>query len=164
MAGKVSDSWDALVQAAPGPFADIDVMWFANRLSLDNIGMTGFSYDFGLSYDPSSAAALHPVAEALDHLTNSSSSFSAFVMKALVWQFPQILRMPSEKGNFIRKNKQALGDIASTVWQQALAAGEDGDDETLLSRLIQENRNMNPRERMEEHEIRDQIATIISAG
>ncbi|KAH7104721.1 cytochrome P450 [Auriculariales sp. MPI-PUGE-AT-0066] len=161
MATIVADKWDAQIQAAPGDSADIDVQFWANRLSLDNIGSIGFSIDFGSLENEK----LHPVAEALDHLTNSSTSFAAFAMKALVWQFPQILRMPSEKGNYIRSNKKALGDIASNVWNSASAANEDEQDgSTLLSRLIQENHNKDPRERLEESEIRDQIATLISAG
>lgn len=94
MASKVSDNWDAQIQAAPGDWKDIDVMFWANRLSLDTIGtclnmppthnanrtlpgLIGFSYDF----QSCAGEALHPVAEALERLTNSSSSFSAFVMK-----------------------------------------------------------------------------------
>lgn len=161
MATKVADKWDEQIQAAPNNWVDIDVMFWANRLSLDVIGLIGFSYDFQSCL----GEKLHPVAEALERLTNSSASFSAFVMKALVWQFPSILRMPSEKGKYIVRNREALGDIASTVWQQATEAGDDGSaDNTLLSRLIKENRNKNPAERMDENEIRDQIRTLISAG
>ncbi|KAK0448200.1 hypothetical protein EV421DRAFT_117164 [Armillaria borealis] len=45
-AHKTSSAWDAILEASDGT-STIDVQNWMNRISMDNIGITGFFHDFG---------------------------------------------------------------------------------------------------------------------
>lgn len=91
---------------------------FSYSVSLDTIGLAAFAYDFNcLSGRP------HPLAEALDGLTNNENKRSSFYMRALFWIFPSILSI-GKKGQMIRKTKTELGQIASDMWNDAKVAGD----------------------------------------
>jgi hypothetical protein len=63
--------------------------------SLDSIGLAGFSYDFN-----SISGSNSPLVVALEALTNVSHTFSSFVMKALFFTFPSILKSTSTQTSF----------------------------------------------------------------
>lgn len=96
-------------------FIEEDFQWWTNRLrfvyfnnpwsalkisfSLDAIGLAGFSYDFrSLSGDS------NPLAVTLEALTNTSENFVSFVMKALLFSFPMILK---SEDHFLPKETRA---------------------------------------------------------
>jgi cytochrome P450 len=145
-------------------------------VSLDTIGRAAFSYDFNcLSGDP------HPLADALDGLTNNENSLASFYMRALFWIFPSILSI-GKKGEMIRKAQKELGEIALRMWKDAKVAG-DRNGTALMSLMCEWNsRLLTKAERFclflihavkahadsgqqmsEEHAV-DQMRTIISAG
>jgi len=85
---------------------------------LDTVSRAAFSYDFNcLSGEP------HPLAEALDGLTNNENKLSSFYMRALFWLFPSILTI-GKKGEMIRRTKHELGEIALKMWKDAKIAGD----------------------------------------
>lgn len=105
--------------------------------SLDNIGLAGFSYNFN-----SISGDSNPLAVSLEALTNSAENFTSFVMKALFFTFPSILKsmstafcpplfweanlflVPSEKGKLIRNTRQKFGEVAINMWNEAKAGGK----------------------------------------
>lgn len=101
MVGRLVDKFND----STSNFIEEDLQWWANRFryaslqsisyslprtflhSLDAIGLAGFSYDFcSLSGDSNSLAV------SLEALTNTANNFSSFVMKALFFSFPVILK------------------------------------------------------------------------
>jgi hypothetical protein len=105
---------------------------FDGPVSLDTIGRAAFSYDFNyLSGEP------HPLADALDGLTNNENSPASFYMRALFWIFPAILSI-GKKGEMIRKTRKELGEIALCMWKDAKVAG-DPNGKTLMSLMRELN-------------------------
>ncbi|KAF8477612.1 hypothetical protein JB92DRAFT_2838109 [Gautieria morchelliformis] len=76
LVSKMADTLSSRIDDAQGEAIEEDVQWWANRFS--------------------------SLVAALEALTNTSHNFSSFVMKALFLTFPSILKIPSEKGKYIR--------------------------------------------------------------
>ncbi|KAK0455626.1 cytochrome P450 [Desarmillaria tabescens] len=86
-AHKTSSAWDAILEASDGT-SIIDVQKWMNRISMDSIGIAGFSHDFG---------AIDGKPQIFDDLDLSSgTAFFAFMIIAST-MFPAILRLPSKK-------------------------------------------------------------------
>ncbi|KAF8477865.1 cytochrome P450 [Gautieria morchelliformis] len=157
LASKMADTLSSRIDDAQGEAIEEDVQWWANRFSLDSIGLAGFSYDFkSISGSDSSLVA------ALESLTNASHNFSSFVMKALVFTFPSILKIPSEKGKYIRNTREELGKVATQMWNEAKAANAD-DGKTLMSLMMRADREAGTNG-MSPDEIPAQLRTLVQAG
>ena len=120
---------------------------------LDTIGRSAFSYDFN-----SLSGKSHPLAEALDGLTNNENKMSSFYMRALFWIFPSILSI-GKKGEMIRRTKRELGEIASNMWTDAKVAG-DSEGRTLMALMC---KNGSFRFSSDVHHIRSESRSSIRA-
>ncbi|KAF8588472.1 cytochrome P450 [Ramaria rubella] len=157
LASKMADTLSSRIDNASTESIEEDVQWWANRFSLDSIGLAGFSYDFN-----SISGDSNPLAAALEALTNSADNFSSFVMKALFFTFPSILKIPSEKGKYIHNTREELGHVATRMWNEAKAGGND-EGKTLMSFMIKAD-NMAGTDAMSKEEIPAQLRTLVQAG
>jgi hypothetical protein len=100
--------------------------------------LAGFSYDFQ-TLDPSKEE--HPLARTLDGLTDSSGihSFSAFLVRAFLWTFPAILRIPSGRQKALSKSRRMLGKITDQLWTERKNAGQIDQDagKSIMELLLQ---------------------------
>lgn len=135
-------------------FIDEDLQWWTNRLSLDAIGLAGFSYNF-----QSLSGNTNPLAVSLEALTNTSDNFVSFVMKALLFSFPAILKIPSQKGRYIAQTCSELGKVAIDMWNQAKNS-EKTLNRTLMSMMMQAE----GAENITSEEIAAQLRTLVQAG
>jgi cytochrome P450 len=157
---KAVERWNELIDKSPNDTAEIDVQYWTNRISLDSIGLAGFSFDFGAL-----GGLDHPLAQCLDRLTDSSAgSFTSFVVRAVLFTFPVILRMPIKRIQLLKAARGHLAGITSKVWKDALASGERGETgKTILELLVRADLARDG-ENMGEDEISAQIMTLIFAG
>ena len=91
---------------------------FAFRL--DAVCGAVFGYDFDCLSGRDDALSL-----SLDELTNNEHRASSFYMRALFWIFPSILKT-GRKGDIIQQTKKLLGEVATTMWQDAKDGGDRG--------------------------------------
>ncbi|KAF8515319.1 cytochrome P450 [Hysterangium stoloniferum] len=160
---KTASAWTGLIDATSDNGAIIDVQRWANHISLDTIGLAGFSYDFKTL---DSSQPQHPLARTLDGLTDSGGthSFSAFLVRALLWAFPAILRIPSDRQKALAKSRQTLGTITDRVWTERKNAGQDGQDagNSILELLLRAEKKGNSN--LSKEEIAAEMMTLIFAG
>ncbi|KIJ45086.1 hypothetical protein M422DRAFT_29936 [Sphaerobolus stellatus SS14] len=157
LSSKMTDAWSARLDSTSSDAIIEDIQWWTNRLSLDNIGLAGFSYSFD---SLSSSSEANPLAIALEALTNSADNFSSFVMKALFYTFPWILSIPSEKSKHINNTREELGKVATRMWNQAKEEGADTGRKTLMDSMIKAD----GADEMTQEQIAAQLRTLVQAG
>ncbi|KAK0455641.1 cytochrome P450 [Desarmillaria tabescens] len=124
-AHKTSSAWDAILEASDGT-SIIDVQKWTNRISMDSIGIAGFSHDFG---------AIDGKPQIFDDLDLSSgATFFAFMIIAST-MFPAILRLPSKKKGALSAMNRVLSDIADQLLAKANEPGND-EDKSVISLLL----------------------------
>lgn len=153
-AHKIADTFSSNLDNSVNDSIEEDAQWWTNRWSLDNIGLAGFSYDFN-----SLSGNSNPLALALEALTNTADNFSSFVMKALFYTFPGILKIPSEKAKHIHNTREQLGTVATDMWNQAKAAG-NVEGKTLMSMMMKAD----GADDLTQEQIAAQLRTLVQAG
>ncbi|KZV79535.1 cytochrome P450 [Exidia glandulosa HHB12029] len=162
-ATKAAARWNDLIDKAPRDSVEIDVQFWANRMSLDSIGLAGFSYDFATL----TSAAVAPLAAALDALTDSSgfkTSLSAYAVHAFMMSIPAILKVPSKRGDKMRETRRMLGEITGSMWREVRDAGDDAESgKTILDTLIRAD-HVSDAHHLTEEQICAEMMTLIFAG
>ncbi|THU91655.1 cytochrome P450 [Dendrothele bispora CBS 962.96] len=152
---KLAAQWGKQIDESTSNQAEIEVTNWAGRFALDTVGRAAFSYDFNcLSGEP------HPLADALDGLTNNENKLSSFYMRALFWLFPSILSI-GKKGEMIRRSKHELGEIAVKMWKDAKIAG-DMSEKNLMAMMLKADASGLTFQ--DEAHLVAQMRTVISAG
>ncbi|GJJ13959.1 hypothetical protein Clacol_008216 [Clathrus columnatus] len=154
LASKMVDGLMDRATESTFPFIEEDLQWWTNRLSLDAIGLAGFSYDFH-----SLSGNSNPLAMSLEALTNTADNFGSFVMKALLFSFPSILKIPSQKGRYISQTRAELGKVALDMWTCAKDSNETI-NRTLMSMMMEAE----GAEIISNEEIAAQLCTLVQAG
>ncbi|EJD46995.1 cytochrome P450 [Auricularia subglabra TFB-10046 SS5] len=162
-ANKAAGRWAELIDQSPKEHAEIDIQFWANRMSLDSIGLAGFSYDF----ETLTSKALAPLAAALDALTDSSgfvTSFSAYAVHAFMMTVPAVLRIPGKRTDKMRATRDMLGEITGSMWRDAEKAGDGAGGKTILDILMRADRARDVEHHMSEEQIAAEMMTLIFAG
>ncbi|KAF9224554.1 cytochrome P450 [Gyrodon lividus] len=154
---KAKGAWDALIEAAGNDSAIIEVQsWYVNsykyasytqshlrdnirmnHISLDTIGIAGFSHDFG-SLDGRPAS----VTEVFDAFGKSSAASAVNVVFLLLSQvFPFLIRLPTSRSKLISRLNTSMGEISSVLLdrtrkEKELGIGEDKRDNSIIGLLI----------------------------
>ncbi|KAK0205805.1 cytochrome P450 [Desarmillaria ectypa] len=124
-AHKTSSAWDALLETSDGA-STIDVQNWMNRISMDSIGIAGFSHDFG---------AIDGKPQIFDDLDMSSgAAFFAFMIIAST-MFPAILRLPSKKKEVLSTMNRVFSDIADQLLAKAKEHGNE-EDKSVMGLLL----------------------------
>ncbi|GJJ08503.1 hypothetical protein Clacol_002721 [Clathrus columnatus] len=160
---KVVRAWNTLFEQSSSDSLTIDVQRWANHISLDTIGLAGFSYDFG-TLDPNRPQ--HPLARTLDGFTDSSGthSFSAFLVHSLIWAFPAILRIPSNRQKALSKSRNMLAEITNKVWAERKAlSNPQGSGKSILELLLKAEKPGSA-SNLTKEQIAAEMMTLIFAG
>ncbi|SJL01026.1 uncharacterized protein ARMOST_04342 [Armillaria ostoyae] len=124
-AHKTSSAWDAILEASDGT-STIDVQNWMNRISMDSIGIAGFSHDFG---------AIDGKPQMFDELDLSKgAAFFAFMIIAGT-KFPAVLRLPSKKKDALAAMNGVFSDIADRLLAKAKEHGND-EDKSVMGLLL----------------------------
>ncbi|KAK0448231.1 cytochrome P450 [Armillaria borealis] len=124
-AHRTSSAWDVILEASDGT-STIDVQNWMNRISMDSIGIAGFSHDFG---------AIDGKPQIFDSLDLSSGAvFFAFTV--IVGNvFPAVLRLPSKRKGGLAAMNRVFTSIADQLLAKAKEHGNE-EDKSVLSLLL----------------------------
>ncbi|KAF8525239.1 cytochrome P450 [Hysterangium stoloniferum] len=154
IASLIADAIASKIDNSQNDIIEEDMQRWTNRFSLDTIGLAGFSYEFN-----SVSNTENKLSSSLESLTNSADNFASFVIKALFFTFPGILKLPSQKARYINSTRKELGKAATDMWNQAKAAGNI-EDRTLMSLMMKAD----GADAMTQEEIATQLRTLVQAG
>ncbi|KDQ20245.1 hypothetical protein BOTBODRAFT_170241 [Botryobasidium botryosum FD-172 SS1] len=155
-ASKAVEKWTEELDKSPEASLEFDVQYWANRISLDTFGLAGFSHDF----DTLSNKKPTGLAAVLDSLTDSNASFSSFVLHALLFTFPSILKAPGRRRKMLGRAREAMSEITTRVWANAKQRGEDDGGKTILEILV----DADSENELTEDAIAAEMMTLIFAG
>ncbi|KAK0231616.1 cytochrome P450 [Armillaria fumosa] len=124
-AHRTSSAWDAILEASDGS-STIDVQNWMNRISMDSIGIAGFSHDFG---------AINGKPQIFDSLDLSSgAAFFAFTI-IVGSVFPAVLRLPSKRKGGLAAMNRVFTSIADQLLAKAKEHGNE-EDKSVLGLLL----------------------------
>ncbi|SJL01048.1 uncharacterized protein ARMOST_04364 [Armillaria ostoyae] len=124
-AHKTSSAWDAILEASDGT-STIDVQNWMDRISIDSMGIAGFSHDFG---------AIDGKPQMFDELNlNRGVTFFTFMIIAST-MFPAVLHLPSKKKDALAAMNRMLSAIADRLLVKAKELGND-EDKSVMGLLL----------------------------
>ncbi|KAK0191730.1 cytochrome P450 [Armillaria mellea] len=124
-AHRTSSAWDTILEASDGA-STIDVQNWMNRISMDSIGIAGFSHDFG---------AIDGKPQIFDSV-NLSKGGASFTLTVIVGNvFPAVLRLPSERKRRLAAMNRVFTGIADQLLEKAKEHG-DKEDKSVLGLLL----------------------------
>ncbi|EMD31752.1 hypothetical protein CERSUDRAFT_88647 [Gelatoporia subvermispora B] len=158
---KVKTAWDGIIESGPNDSAIIDVEDWMNHVSLDTIGIAGFSHDFGTLLGKHA-----PVADAFDQLGHVKPSVSVVTMLALSTVVPWVTNIPTERHVLLHHLNQSMEDIASELLENTRREAEGSAakiDNSIIGLLIKAEK-MEGGMQMTHEEVMAQMKLLILAG
>ncbi|KAG1742259.1 cytochrome P450 [Suillus paluster] len=134
---KAKGAWDITIDLSKDGNAVIEVQKWMNHISLDTIGIAGFSHDFG-SLDGKHAS----VTEVFDTFVNNSRASAVNQFAILLAQaFPVILKMmPTKRTNLAKKLGATMGEISNKLLirsrREKDASMKDAEEKSVIGQLI----------------------------
>ncbi|EIW76168.1 cytochrome P450 [Coniophora puteana RWD-64-598 SS2] len=155
-ANKAKAEWEKLCEANPD--GAIEVQHWMNCISLDSIGVAGFSYDFGTVEGKDCA-----VADALKAASSSQLTMTqiAFILASFV--FPWLAKLPNPGTASNRQLGESLGAIAKTLLEEGRAGKQDSKSNSLVELLIR-SEDADSKNQFSEEEIIAQMKLMVVAG
>ncbi|KAI5986036.1 cytochrome P450 [Pisolithus orientalis] len=119
---KVKAGWDEIIDANDEDSAIIEVAQWMNHLSLDSVGLAGFSHDFG-ALDGKKA----PVTQVFEAFQDSSkrNDMSSGVF-LLLQVFPALVYIPSPRMRLVRELHYAMVDVCNAMLDKTKKEKEAG--------------------------------------
>ncbi|KIJ12890.1 hypothetical protein PAXINDRAFT_14252 [Paxillus involutus ATCC 200175] len=159
---KAKGAWDALIEAGGNDSAIIEVQSWMNHISLDSIGIAGFSHDFG-SLDGKKTS----VTEVFDAFGHSSSAINV-VLLLLSQAFPFITRIPTSRSKLIRRLNATIGEISAVLLdrtrkEKELGIADEKGDHSIIGLLIK-GESKDAELRLSHEEIMAQMKVLLLAG
>ncbi|KAF9233331.1 cytochrome P450 [Melanogaster broomeanus] len=161
---KVKGAWDALIESGGNDSAVIEVQSWMNHVSLDTIGLAGFSHDFG-SLDGKPAL----VTEILDAFGGSSAASALHVMSLLLAQaFPFMIRLPTTRTKLVNKLTDSIGEISPVLLnrmkkEKELGIEDHRGEKSIIGLLIKAG-SEDAELRLSNEEVMAQMKMLILAG
>ncbi len=107
---KVKNTWDSLIGSSSTREAIIDVESWMNRVALDNIGITGFSHDFG--------ALKGDFSEMMDIFDGFGKLKSTFFQELVFFLepiFPFLQVIPNGRIGLRKRLHKTMGEVAEEL-------------------------------------------------
>ncbi|KZP25791.1 cytochrome P450 [Athelia psychrophila] len=122
---KIRDAWDGLLEQSGE--AVIDVQSWMNKVSLDSVGIAGFSHDFGTLEGKQS-----DIADIFDDFGRHKPSFAQMIVFILSAAFPVVWRLPTAKNKLVMGFARTAESISRSLLERtrkhnSLAGGSKGD-------------------------------------
>jgi len=155
---KVADAWTSQLEAAEDG-ALIEVQGWMSHISLDSIGIAGFSHNFG-SLDGKKST----VAETLDAL-NTQPSNTVMLLFLLGFVFPWLIKLPVERTRMLWSINQSLEKISRNLLDQTRKEKEQVGVETRsVLGLLLKAENVDAELHLSPAEILDEMKVLMLAG
>ncbi|KAI9456893.1 cytochrome P450 [Boletus coccyginus] len=161
---KAKGAWDVLIESSGGDSALIEVQNWMNHISLDTIGLAGFSHDFGALEGKHAT-----VTEVFDTFGASPRSSAPIIGLFLLAQiFPFLSQLPTARTNLVQKLNIATEEISNELiarTQKELEMGviEDQEEKSIIGLLIK-GANGDLEFHMTKEEVVAQIKMLLVAG
>ncbi|KAF8994355.1 cytochrome P450 [Cyathus striatus] len=127
---KMKAIWETKLDSSPEQL--IDVQTWMNRISLDSIGISGFSHDFH-ALD----GAHSPVVDVFESFGNTDHSFLSRLIFLLGPVFPILQKIPTERGRMLKRLRNTMGGIADVLLERSRKEKEGGGaDKSIIGLLI----------------------------
>ncbi|EIW75917.1 cytochrome P450, partial [Coniophora puteana RWD-64-598 SS2] len=152
---RLRETWGSILDETGDEGVVIDMQRWMNRLSLDAIGLAGFSHDFGALSGKTSA-----VSEALDAFADPPPPAYEFIgLLGLV--FPWLMNLPIPKTQMILKVNNAMEDIARDLLETTKNAGGEGSS---VMQLLIKAEDTGAEVRLLHEEVLDEMKALLLAG
>ncbi|KAG2147476.1 cytochrome P450 [Suillus bovinus] len=161
---KVKSAWDTDLQSSKDGNAVIEVQHWMNHISLDTIGIAGFSHDFG-SLDGKHAS----VTEMFDTFSNNpkaSAVNEAILLLASV--FPVITKIPDQRMKLRNNLNVAMGNISNDLLlrsrrEKHVSVNQTEEEKSIIGLLIKAE-DQDAELHISEEEVLAQMKVLLVAG
>lgn len=157
---KAKTAWETLIDVNDGRGAVIEVQNWMNHISLDTIGLAGFSHDF-CSLDGKSSR----VAEIFDTFATLSLNFPLFLFTQV---FPMLLHVPTAAGDLFGDMNHTLTGVSKKFLERSKEEKEagiiDGKDDKSIIGVLVKAKDAGADIQLSIEEIIAQIKLFIAAG
>ncbi|KAG1818533.1 cytochrome P450 [Suillus subaureus] len=160
---KAKCAWDIAMESSKDGDAIIEVQNWMNHISLDTIGIAGFSHDFG-SLDGKRAS----VTEVFDTFGNNQKASVLNPGLLLALAFPVIIKIPNKRMNLVKKLGVAMEEISNELFirsrreKDANTSGRD-EEKSIIGLLINSEGQDAPLQ-MSKEEVVAQMKVLLLAG
>ncbi|KAG2101118.1 cytochrome P450 [Suillus discolor] len=160
---KAKGQWDNVIESSKDDDAVIEVQNWMNHISLDTVGIAGFSHDFG-SLDGKRVS----VAEAFDTLGSNQPSAVDTAVFLLASVFPVILKIPNKRQNLFKKLGITMEKISNELLirsrREKDANMSQGGEENSLIGLLIKSEGQDAELHMSAEEVVAQMKVLLLAG
>ncbi|KAI6021735.1 hypothetical protein PISMIDRAFT_674045 [Pisolithus microcarpus 441] len=138
-AHKAKLAWEAVIDASGGDSTVIEVQNWMNHISLDTIGLAGFSHDFGaLDGKPAS------ITEIFDTFGSSNRSAVNVGLLLLSQVFPLFAYVPTSRSKLFRDMQRTMQNISTELLARTRKEKEEGvldgkEDKSIIGVLVKAN-------------------------
>ncbi|PCH41705.1 cytochrome P450 [Wolfiporia cocos MD-104 SS10] len=162
-AHKVKAAWDGILDSTSGDSEVLEVQSWMNHVSLDSVGIAGFSHDFGILHGKQPLVAT--TFDSFGHLKPSILSSLTFILGLAI---PALTKIPTTFRRLIRQLNSSMGEIAdellNNMRKESEGEGnEKGGDRSIIGLLIRAE-NSDSELHMSQEEVMAQMKTLILAG
>lgn len=138
-AHKAKLAWEVVIDASGGDSTVIEVQNWMNHISLDTIGLAGFSHDFGaLDGKPAS------ITEIFDTFGSSNRSAVNVGLLLLSQVFPLFAYVPTSRSKLFRDMQRTMQNISTELLARTRKEKEEGvldgkEDKSIIGVLVKAN-------------------------
>ncbi|KDQ56786.1 hypothetical protein JAAARDRAFT_179466 [Jaapia argillacea MUCL 33604] len=160
---KLKDAWDTIIEAASSDEAIIEVQTWMNHVSLDSIGIAGFSHDFGSLHGKYST-----VANVFDSFSTIQPTLIDIIPFILGPIFPFLINIPTERNRMLRKLNASMEEISEELLSKTRENWEGEDrqlkEEKSLMGVLIKSETTESGLRMSKEEVLAQMKVLMLAG
>ncbi|KAG1839466.1 cytochrome P450 [Suillus tomentosus] len=161
---KAKGKWDTAIESSKDGDAVIEVQNWMNHISLDTVGIAGFSHDFG-SLD-GKPASVTEVFDTFGSNQQASAVNEVFILLASV--FPIILNIPTKRQNLFKKLAVTMEQISNELLirsrrEKDVNINERGQENSIIGLLIK-SEGQDTELHMSEEEVMAQMKVLLLAG
>jgi cytochrome P450 len=161
---KVKGAWDTDLESSKDGNAVIEVQNWMNHISLDTIGIAGFSHDFG-SLDGKHAS----VTEVFDTFGNNQQASAVNqIFFMLASAFPIIAKLPTKRMKLMKKLRVTMGEISNDLLLRSRREKDvnmkDAEEEKSIIGLLIKAEGQEAELHVSEEEVLAQMSVLLVAG
>ncbi|EIW76504.1 cytochrome P450 [Coniophora puteana RWD-64-598 SS2] len=157
---KAKTAWDNLIESNPDG-SIIEVQQWMNNISLDTVGIAGFSHDFGTLQGQQADVA--DVFHSLGHAPAKPSLMRMLIFN-LAPHIPWLFKIPSKRSSILTKLNESMGQISEMLLSRTREQKAEGEEDKSVIGLLIKAENSDSSLYMSQEEVMAQMKLLIIAG
>ncbi|KAG2364260.1 cytochrome P450 [Suillus spraguei] len=161
---KAKAAWDTVIELSKDGDAVIEVQNWMNHVSLDTVGIAGFSHDFGSLNGKH--ASVTEVFDSFGSNPKASAVNQLFFLVALA--FPIITKIPTKRSKLFKKLGVTMGEISNDLLIRSRREKDVNmsgrDEEKSIIGLLIKSESQDAELHMSEEEVLAQMKVLLLAG